>query len=429
MKETGTPIGIEIYPDGDGLKAKQVTDRYRSSATRNKLNDLQKVKAVEDLPPLKAKTTKAVYKYLKSKGKAQDVAKAFNMNPRPDITFKSSGDVVITPDECKPSYTIPGSVIDKFVESETTSKVVLHFDLEDGTHKALDFDSELDALNYLDSDDFPVGEWTGDYKIVPAKSEKSEYSVLSATEAKKLETLVKGISKGNEDSWYKWTQLASEIGVKHLGNSLARYGSGRFEAFCEIIDNLETFQYYKTINLDKMLARRLPDKESEECSKKKKINESLTKDQKDLIIDIIKADFECGMVDIEAFAAYVEDEDDFVGCCYDAVDFYEELANLGPAGMLEEYSDLDWDEDFVAEYGDNESEYVDLTDHSNYGATDKSADWFKKSEFENLKATIAYLDDHPDIAAETPWYAEEKVNLKNLIAKYGINGEKAPWNK
>lgn len=262
LKETGTPIGIEIYPDGDGLKAKQVTDRYRSSVTRNKLNDLQKVKAVEDLPPLKAKTTKAVYKYLKSKGKAQDVAKAFNMNPRPDITFKSSGDVVITPDESKPSYTIPGSVIDKFVESETTSKVVLHFDLEDGTHKALNFDSELDALNYLDSDDFPVGEWTGDYKIVPAKPEKSEYSVLSATEAKKLEALVKGISKGNEDSWYKWTQLASEIGIKHLGKSLARYGSGRFEAFCEIIDNLETFQYYKTSNLDKMLARRLPDKEN-----------------------------------------------------------------------------------------------------------------------------------------------------------------------
>lgn len=164
-------------------------------------------------------------------------------------------------------------------------------------------------------------------------------------------------------------------------------------------------------------------------NKKKRMNESLTEDQKDLIIDIIKADFECGTVDAEAFAACIEDEDDFVGCCYDAVDFYEELANLGPAGMLEEYPDLDWDEDFVAEYGDNESEYVDLTDHSNYGATDKSADWFKKSEFENLKATIAYLDDHPDIAAETPWYAEEKVNLKNLIAKYGINGEKAPWNK
>lgn len=169
-------------------------------------------------------------------------------------------------------------------------------------------------------------------------------------------------------------------------------------------------------------------------NKKKRMNESLTEDQKDLIIDIAKADFECGMVDVEAFAACIEDEEDFTGSCYDAVDFYEELANLGPAGMLEEYPDLDWDEDFVAEYGepeydDDESEYVDLTDHGDGIPTEKSANWYKQSDFENLKATMAYLDDHPDIAAETPWYAAEKDRLNSLIAKYGINGENAPWNK
>lgn len=48
--------------------------------------------------------------------------------------------------------------------------VILHFDLEDGTHKAIPFKSEEEALAYMDSDDFPIGEWVGDYTIEPVDS-------------------------------------------------------------------------------------------------------------------------------------------------------------------------------------------------------------------------------------------------------------------
>lgn len=52
--------------------------------------------------------------------------------------------------------------------------VILHFDLEDGTHKALPFDSEEDALEYMDSDDFPIGEWVGDYRIEPVQDDDDD---------------------------------------------------------------------------------------------------------------------------------------------------------------------------------------------------------------------------------------------------------------
>ena len=62
--------------------------------------------------------------------------------------------------------------------------VILHFDLEDGTHKALPFKSEEDALDYMDSDDFPIGEWVGEYTIEPVDS-----ATVSA-------------SNGDEDDFY-----------------------------------------------------------------------------------------------------------------------------------------------------------------------------------------------------------------------------------
>ena len=48
---------------------------------------------------------------------------------------------------------------------ELKEKVILHFDLEDGEHKAIPFNSREDALEYMDSDEFPIGEWVGGYEI------------------------------------------------------------------------------------------------------------------------------------------------------------------------------------------------------------------------------------------------------------------------
>lgn len=89
------------------------------------------------------------------------------------------------------------------------------------------------------------------------------------------------------------------------------------------------------------------------------LNESedvLTDMQKDLIKEIALADFECGhFTDVSFFID--DEEDDFTGVEQAAADYYTELINMGPAGFYEEFRDeLDFDPDFVAEYGDPEDE-------------------------------------------------------------------------
>lgn len=93
------------------------------------------------------------------------------------------------------------------------------------------------------------------------------------------------------------------------------------------------------------------------------LNESedvLTDMQKDLIKEIALADFECGhFTDVSFFID--DEEDDFTGVEQAAADYYTELINMGPAGFYEEFRDeLDFDPDFVAEYGDPEDEDDDL---------------------------------------------------------------------
>lgn len=95
------------------------------------------------------------------------------------------------------------------------------------------------------------------------------------------------------------------------------------------------------------------------------LNESeddLTDMQKDLIKEIALADFECGhFTDVDFFIA--DEEDDFTGVEQAAADYYTELINMGPAGFYEEFRDeLDFDPDFVAEYGDPEDEDDDLAE-------------------------------------------------------------------
>lgn len=83
----------------------------------------------------------------------------------------------------------------------------------------------------------------------------------------------------------------------------------------------------------------------------------LIETQKDLIKEIALMDFECGQFTTADF--FVEDEEgDFTGVEQDAADYYQELIDMGPAGFYEEFADeLDFDPDFVAQYGDGDDYY------------------------------------------------------------------------
>lgn len=76
----------------------------------------------------------------------------------------------------------------------------------------------------------------------------------------------------------------------------------------------------------------------------------LTDYQKDLIKEIVLADFECGHFTTAEF--FIEDEEgDFTGVEQEAADYYQELVDMGPVGFYEEFADeLDFDPNFIAEY-------------------------------------------------------------------------------
>lgn len=99
-------------------------------------------------------------------------------------------------------------------------------------------------------------------------------------------------------------------------------------------------------------------------SKNGSVNESISKSDRDIIIDAVKGEFETGH-------GYMEDKDEFEEMIgrrltrskYEELkDFYSELHDLGPEGFYEEYKDqLEFDPDFVEEYGyseDEEEEYL-----------------------------------------------------------------------
>ena len=115
--------GIEIYPDDDGdLTAMAIVNQTVSSKVQNKMNSYGVKKFLKEPSPLKLKTTKAVLKDLKNRGRLKDVSTEFNIDPRPDLTFNASGDVIVTPDNGKPAYRIPGEEVDEFMENRKNSK-------------------------------------------------------------------------------------------------------------------------------------------------------------------------------------------------------------------------------------------------------------------------------------------------------------------
>ena len=80
----------------------------------------------------------------------------------------------------------------------------------------------------------------------------------------------------------------------------------------------------------------------------------LTKEQKDFILEELQTGFETGhpICDEDELRDVLKDEGDlFKGKIKVAVDWYFELLELGPSGFYAEYPNLNWDRDFVSEFG------------------------------------------------------------------------------
>lgn len=83
---------------------------------------------------------------------------------------------------------------------------------------------------------------------------------------------------------------------------------------------------------------------------------------KDLIINMVKDGFETGhpYIDYEEFS-----QDEEIGDINAAWEFYNKLINLGPAGFYNEYYDeLEFSDDYKAEYGSEEPHINDETDNA-----------------------------------------------------------------
>lgn len=143
--------------------------------------------------------------------------------------------------------------------------------------------------------------------------------------------------------------------------------------------------------------------ESAKRPSKRRMSESelpevLSEIQKDLIIEIAQADFECGhFTDRDYFLN--DEEGDFKGVEDAAADFYDDLIGLGPAGMLEEYPDLDWSKDYIREYGEPDEDVAD-------------------EELDNLIIPESKKVSRKKLSETITRKAKEKLNLLNDIVNF-----------
>lgn len=139
----------------------------------------------------------------------------------------------------------------------------------------------------------------------------------------------------------------------------------------------------------------LEDEETEEYIETKYKNKedsdnNISEKDKDIIIDAVKGEFETGH-------GYIEDKDEFeemlgrtltIDEYEDLKEFYSELQDLGPVGFYEEYKDkLEFDTDFVREYGYNEDdESEDDIEPIEYDEEDEESE--EEIENENVEEEV-----------------------------------------
>lgn len=127
-------------------------------------------------------------------------------------------------------------------------------------------------------------------------------------------------------------------------------------------------------------------------------NEVLSSDEKSIVEEIIQADFESGLTsnEYESVLDMFKEDDVLSDKAEAATEYYFELLEYGPAGILEVIPD-NWSDDYLAEYGEFDDEDYDSdedcdSDDEDCGdwETEKTvdinstADWYKVSQIEGL---------------------------------------------
>ena len=150
----------------------------------------------------------------------------------------------------------------------------------------------------------------------------------------------------------------------------------------------------------------------------------------DFILDIVKMGYETGYQIFDSYEDFIEDEE--VQDIEDkeaAWDFYCDLIDMGPAGFYEEYRDeLDFDPDFIAEYGNDEDleESAKVTNESNLDSLSNVSEGnssdsktieivTEKDTFGDYKENVFTALDNID-ALISSYQEVNKDSLKELIA-------------
>lgn len=156
------------------------------------------------------------------------------------------------------------------------------------------------------------------------------------------------------------------------------------------------------------------------------LEESLTKSDRDIILDVVKGKYETGH-------GYLEDKRDYeealgrrlTDAKYEQLEeFYSDLMDLGPEGFYEEYKDmLDFDPDFIAEYGYSEDDEDELEeslkeDYKDFAFIVKCNDGPKelvKVVAEDKSKAEKYAKDM--YAANHTIYADDRYNVWSIEDK------------
>ena len=140
--------------------------------------------------------------------------------------------------------------------------------------------------------------------------------------------------------------------------------------------------------------------------------DGLTDYQKGLVREMAKCDYECGgCVDPydESFKELLWEDEDLCDNMEEAQDYYQELADMGPAGFYEEFQDeFDWDPDFVAQYGDNFEEEDDYFEEEDLEESAKPNKKRVKESTDYHSYDLTMREEAEMDEAYEKWYAEEE---------------------
>lgn len=150
------------------------------------------------------------------------------------------------------------------------------------------------------------------------------------------------------------------------------------------------------------------------------LEESLTKSDRDIILDVVKGKYETGH-------GYLEDKRDYeealgrrlTDAKYEQLEeFYGDLMDLGPEGFYEEYKDmLDFDPDFIAEYGYSE----DDEDEDGLEESLKENSSTRKERYKKFNRILALRAADTDEQKEAIKAIESTLDSLGIKAHYGTS--------